>query len=140
MNQTPDVELALRPTAESGREARRAVDRFRPSFPEHIVDVLHLLVTELVSNAVRHSGASPSEVFLLRMWLRPDGVRVELHDNGPGFDPEALLPRSPDSGWGLSLLESLASRWGVAREDGARVWFEIDHPAHEADLSRLRHG
>jgi hypothetical protein len=51
-------------------------------------------------------------------------VRVEVADHGPGFDPEI---RHETPGFGLRLVDKLASRWGVERSArGCRVWFEVD--------------
>jgi hypothetical protein len=54
-------------------------------------------------------------------------VRVEVADKGNGFGGR---PRPPDpgraGGWGLYIVEKLASRWGVMEGGGTRVWFEID--------------
>ena len=45
--------------------------------------------------------------------LRPGGLRIEVTDPGPGFEPGGHGPR-PDGGYGLQLLDRLATRWGVA--------------------------
>jgi len=80
-----------------------------------------LLVTELVSNSVVHSGLSaPDEV---RVHLSPitDGVRVEVEDDGVGFGENA--PRQASS-FGLRLVERTADRWGHT-DHPTRVWFEV---------------
>jgi anti-sigma regulatory factor (Ser/Thr protein kinase) len=89
-------------------------------------DISHtvtLLVTELISNAVRHAGLDPQRdriVFFGR--LRPDLVRIEVGDNGPGFAPGEI-----EGGLGMRLLDKLATRWGCERSaTGFRVWFEVD--------------
>jgi anti-sigma regulatory factor (Ser/Thr protein kinase) len=56
-----------------------------------------------------------------------DHVHVDVVDRGPGFDPKtASFPDSPESGWGLRLLDRLATRWGVRRNHDTVVWFELD--------------
>jgi anti-sigma regulatory factor (Ser/Thr protein kinase) len=88
------------------------------------VDKLRLLVTELVTNSVRHAAARKVD---LEAQVVDGGVRVEVTDEGPGFDPrEQDRSASRESGWGLFLVERLAERWGV-RRDGTRtqVWFEL---------------
>ena len=87
---------------------------------------VHLLVTELVSNAVRHGGAGESDPPIMHLAVAPGCVRVEVCDTGPGFEPGRPAPYG-EGGYGLFLVDSVASRWGVELEDGACcVWFEFD--------------
>ena len=104
--------------------ARRALGRLRSELDGSTLENLRLLVTELVSNAVRHAGAPT--VDLLVMVTRP-AVRVEVADRGPGFEPEQRRKgQDPEGGWGLFLVARMADRWGVAHERGrTRVWFEL---------------
>jgi anti-sigma regulatory factor (Ser/Thr protein kinase) len=84
-----------------------------------------LLVSELVTNAVRHVG---DQDIMLEVDLGPDLIRVEVEDEGTGFTPAPSAPE-PGSreGWGLYLVDELADRWGVdPRRDRNRVWFEVD--------------
>jgi anti-sigma regulatory factor (Ser/Thr protein kinase) len=88
------------------------------------METMRLLVTELVTNSVKHAATDSVE---LKVLVGRSVVWVEVLDEGPGFEPS---PRSSDSrdegGWGLFLVERLANRWGVAREGSAtRVWFEL---------------
>ena len=90
-------------------------------------DVPVLLVSELVTNAIRH-GEPPLE---LRAAARGAGVRVEVHDGA--VDPPVLAPQAPadaplpESGRGLYLVASLADRWGWdGHSAGKTVWFELD--------------
>ena len=88
------------------------------------MQVIVLLTSELVANAVRHAEADPIAV---RFAVILEHVRVEVGDDGPGFDPEIRADEpGPAGGWGLRLVDELADRWGVADGDGSRVWFEID--------------
>jgi hypothetical protein len=65
--------------------------------------------------------ASDRIVFFGRM--HPDLVRIEIGDSGPGFDREDVA----EGGFGMRLLNKLASRWGCERSgQGFRVWFEVD--------------
>ena len=111
---------------EAGRAARRALLRQDgDDLPEPIRGDLLLLVSELVTNAVRHGEVGPDGS------LRVEGVRsgprvaVEVTDPGSGFD--TVLPaRSEPGGWGLVLVDRLADRWGVNRTAaGTCVWFEM---------------
>lgn len=87
---------------------------------------LDLALTEVVSNAVRHAGASDD----IAVTLTPkDGyLCVRVTDGGSGLVPApgAMTPE-PGAGYGLFLVEQLTSRWGMTRERGkTRVWFELD--------------
>jgi anti-sigma regulatory factor (Ser/Thr protein kinase) len=88
------------------------------------MQIVVLLVSELVSNAVKHAASNSIAV---RCAVTPQCVRVEVADQGPGFalDPGPINP-SRVGGWGLHLVDELSSRWGVADGPGSRVWFEID--------------
>ena len=43
-----------------------------------------------------------------------------------GFKPGKPKPRGADGGFGLFLVERMASRWGIDTRDGTRVWFELE--------------
>jgi anti-sigma regulatory factor (Ser/Thr protein kinase) len=94
-----------------------------PEFSGGDVDTLRLLVSEVVTNAVRHGGSSrPVEVHA--SWNAE--VRVEVCDQGDGFTP-VPRQRAPDDpgGFGLLLVGSLADRWGVETDGGTTVWFVL---------------
>ena len=117
-----DVELPSTNLAPA--QARGALDQISGRItPQRMRDV-RLLVSELVTNAVRHAGG---EVVRLVVALTGDTLRIEVHDPGRGFD---VKPPPDDplraSGWGLVLVEELADRWGVDRSPRTRVWFEMD--------------
>ena len=79
-----------------------------------------LLTGELASNAARHGG----EPIGVSVSVEQDGLRVSVHDRGPGFDPVDENIRG--KGLGMRLVEALASDWGVERGDeGTEVWFRI---------------
>lgn len=88
------------------------------------MQVIVLLASELVSNAVKHANAALIEI---RCEVVPRSVRVEVADGGPGFDAiPAVLNPDTVGGWGLRLVDELSTRWGIVDATGARVWFEID--------------
>jgi anti-sigma regulatory factor (Ser/Thr protein kinase) len=118
-----DILLAFAPVPDAVRTARHALrDRGLSQDMDHTVG---LLTSEIVGNAVRHAGPlSPAEKIVFHAHMSEDHVRVEVADHGPGFDPEI---RHDTSGFGLRLVDKLASRWGVDRTArGCRVWFEVD--------------
>jgi anti-sigma regulatory factor (Ser/Thr protein kinase) len=123
---TVDVELENNP--EAAAAARTALDKLTGSVPASRLRDLRLLVSELVTNAVRHAGLGRSDRIRLLVDVRDRHVRVEVHDPGEGFTPRAPEPDpARASGWGLYLVDELADRWGVdGAGRGTRVWFELD--------------
>lgn len=105
-------------------QARRALGELRADIDAPLMENLRLLVTELVTNSVRHAS---SDSLVLTVLVGPESVWTEVTDDGPGFDPaETGTPRQDRSGWGLFLVERLAQRWGVRQEGRAtKVWFEL---------------
>jgi anti-sigma regulatory factor (Ser/Thr protein kinase) len=118
--------LSLPVDSSSPATARNAIDAESLPLPPGVLPDLQLLVSELVTNSVRHAGLRPDDRIELRVLVRADRVRVEVEDAGPSFTPR---PRRSDdrrdAGWGLYLVERLADRWGVLDGDRAVVWFEI---------------
>jgi len=116
-----DVLLALEPRPESARLARRALAT--SGLDEDVEHTVTLLATEIVGNAVRHAGLRSDQRIVFFARLAEDFARVEVADQGDGFDPEAVQ----SEGFGLRLLAKLANRWGVDCTDrGCKVWFEVD--------------
>ena len=121
------LHMQLKPGPEAAGEGRHALDRLQGSLEEEQLDELRLLVTELLTNSVRHSGNDEDWInFDLEIYA--NSVRGVVTDRGPGFEP-VPKPR-PDAerpgGWGLCLVDSLADRWGVEVDDVTAVWFEVD--------------
>jgi anti-sigma regulatory factor (Ser/Thr protein kinase) len=117
--------------------ARHALADLREELGEPRLRLCQLLTSELVTNVVRHAPArSAWNGADMRVRLYPDRVRVEIRDDGPGFEPRARSAgQSPGSGWGLHLLEEMAEGWGV--EPGVQncVWFELRLAREESTLS-----
>ena len=88
---------------------------------------LRLIVSELVTNALRHGD--DGERIDLAVTPKPEFLCVQVTDDGPGLAPR---PRALDTedvgGFGLFFVEQLTRRWGVTRENRrTRVWFELDY-------------
>lgn len=120
-----DLALTLAPVADSVPLARHELDDLAEGLDELQLEKLRLLVSEVVSNGVRHGdGTGPIE---LRVTVEPSTIRVEVEDPGHGFRPEpGTGPIDRSEGWGLLLVERLAARWGVVASGTTLVWFELD--------------
>ena len=103
-------------------------DRLGESTPEATMHDLHLLTTELVTNAVLHAHAGVDDTIALSVRTRPGRVRVAVTDGG-GESTPAIQEPDPEvpGGMGLFLVDKISSRWGVeqASSGGSRVWFEL---------------
>ncbi|MFD6873725.1 MULTISPECIES: SpoIIE family protein phosphatase [unclassified Streptomyces] len=107
------------------RFARRALTRWGL---EELSDSLELLVSEVVTNAVRYAERPVT----LRL-LRTDVLRCEVGDDSPQLPRQRRARDTDEGGRGLFLVNRLARRWGATRlSSGKVVWFELPLPgAHE---------
>ena len=102
------------------------------SLPATVREDLMLLVTELVTNAVRHAGVGPETIAGPGA---PDVARTRA--GGGGRSRRRLRSRGSDpasgtqaGGWGLYLVDQIADDWGVdPAEHGTCVWFELKFAA-----------
>ena len=127
----PLIELTLPAQPIAASEARLSLSVLASQVPRETYEDVRILVTELVTNSVRHSGVTntDSEHVWLGVWTNPECLRVEVADSGEGFE-KVVKPTASDQlgGWGLQIVDRLTDRWGVKRFNGSRstVWFEID--------------
>jgi PAS domain S-box-containing protein len=128
------MNLRLAGGAHAPAVARAALDSSLPAgaLGEADAHTARLLVSEIVTNSVRHGGAGEDDWIGLDVAISPAALRVEVSDNGPGFSAEPVHPEPDDiGGRGLFLVEQMADRWGHA-EAGTRVWFEVDRDGRDA--------
>ena len=114
--------------------ARRALGGLRDVIGTQKLGDVYLLVSELVTNGVRHGGAGENDVMELTALRHGTRLRVVVTDSGPGFDgrPRPRNRADQTGGWGLFLVERLAERWGTQRSDDATtVWFELKLPTRK---------
>lgn len=96
--------------------------------PAAVRDDVLLLVTELVTNAVRHADIGPDRSLRVELQRWPRRMRAAVIDPGSGPTPiRARMGRDGSGGWGLFLVDRIADCWGASRGPaGTRVWFEIE--------------
>jgi anti-sigma regulatory factor (Ser/Thr protein kinase) len=118
-------------TPGSVSDARHAFDGVGAELGDPLHMTVVLLVSELVTNSVTHSKVAGGVIELLAT-ISPELVRVEVSDDGEGFDLPPVAHHDDVSGRGLHLVQELADRCG--RPTGLRtsVWFEIDRVAQRA--------
>ena len=107
----------------SPRAARSALMEFEHGLPEVRLNDAELLLSELVSNAVKYGGEGDISV----IFERDDGrFRTEVVDEGDGFIAPLRDRADLDTpgGWGLPLVQTLSDRWG-AHQGSTHVWFEF---------------
>jgi DNA-binding transcriptional MerR regulator len=121
------VDVVLPPNTTAPEQARRAVDDIGAGLADEQRFNLRLLVSELVANAVRHAEAGNGSTIRLTARAGAERVRVEVSDQGSGFDWQTRPPSS--GGRGLPLIAALADRWGLTFEDGTTAWFELRRSA-----------
>jgi serine/threonine-protein kinase RsbW len=88
----------------------------------------NLVATEMVSNAVRHSGGTPDHQIEIQARLSSKLLEISVHDPGLSeYRPQIRTGRgeSDIGGLGLLLVERLSDRWGTARPDGHVVWAQF---------------
>jgi len=121
------LEVALPPRPESVGAARRALGQILVGLDERTRDGVTVIVSELVTNAVKHG---PDRPIALRIWRDGDAVRGEIEDEGRGkVEIWRESERGERGGYGLPIVDAMSDRWGVY-DGNTRVWFElVDRPA-----------
>lgn len=124
MSEAPVIRLDATPAAVG--LARHQLDRLGDRLSDEALEDARLMVSELVTNSLRHGSLGPGQQIELSFSISRGVLRVEVCDPGPGFVPEPRSAVSSDgSGWGLFLVARLADRWGVHNDGVSRVWFEL---------------
>ncbi len=104
--------------------ARRAVEELDLEAGQR--ECVSLVVSELVTNAVLHSGAAITTSIRMTARIVGDMLRLSVTDRGTTAD--AVRPREKaelDGGYGLVLVDRIAARWGVERDGMTTVWCEF---------------
>jgi anti-sigma regulatory factor (Ser/Thr protein kinase) len=124
--------ISLPANASSATAARTEVTRrLAERITSGALDDVRLLLTELITNSLRHGGVTADDKIGVKAQLTDGTVRIEVHDPGRDGPPEVRKPGPRGGGYGLFLVDRLTSQWGVDRQDGTTVWAELS-----AGLSR----
>jgi serine phosphatase RsbU (regulator of sigma subunit)/anti-sigma regulatory factor (Ser/Thr protein kinase) len=130
--------LRLEPKLSAVRDARVFIrDPLKRWGLEDLIDSSELLVSELVTNAIRY--ANTGEI-LLRLVLEPDSLVCEVHDSSPALPRVLQVDKDAENGRGLHVVSQLAARWGARRTlTGKVVWCEqgVPEDVTEAMLAAL---
>jgi len=122
---TGPTRLSLRLAADprSARRVRGALGVFEDEMTPDEMAVTALLVTELVTNSVRHGE---SDFVYVELCVGQGLLHGSVVDHGEGFEPALPHEWPPDArgGLGLTILERTAERWGTT-DGGRRVWFDL---------------
>jgi anti-sigma regulatory factor (Ser/Thr protein kinase) len=116
------VEATFESAPDAPSRARRRVDGLADQLPARALADLRTVVTELVTNCVRHGAGAPIDVAIE---VGSDGaVRGCVGDGGRGHVAIGPARAQGEGGLGLRIVDALASRWGV-RAPTTDVWFEL---------------
>jgi len=122
--------------------ARRVTASLAPFLDRSVAENAELLVSELVTNSVRHAGLPADASIEFSVRASHETLMIEVADAGRGFAhpsqprPVAVAGSEAASGWGLFLVDQIADRWGATQADGeTRVWFELSPGARLAVTS-----
>ena len=121
----PESRLDLKVRADAGSlaEVRRALEAL--ALPPEILEDAKVLVSEVLGNSVKHSGSQMGGYVHVTAEWSGERLRVAVHDRSGASVPMpvagTIRPRpDAESGWGLFLVDRLASRWGT---DQSGYWF-----------------
>ena len=120
------ISLSLPAVPSSATAARSEVtQRLAQRITNGALEDVRLLLTELITNALRHSGMTSDDQIEVKAELSDGTVRIEVHDAGLDGPVEIRKPGVRGGGYGLFLVEHLTNQWGVEQLNGTTVWAEL---------------
>ena len=120
------ISLTLPALPSSATTARSEITRrLAQRITNGALEDVRLLVTELITNALRHSGMTSDDQIGVKAELSEGTVRIEVHDPGRDGPVEVRKPGPRGGGYGLFLVDHLTNQWGVERLNGTTVWAEL---------------
>ena len=133
------VRLELTAVPHASREARHVARAVLQDWdvPLPVVDDAVLVISELVTNAVRHAGTGSTLELELGQTRRQ--LRVALSDESASSPQMRRPTTASEDGRGLTILAALSDRWGIEpHHEGKRVWWEVDLPDYPLAATDLR--
>lgn len=126
------LELRLHSDPAAVAASRRSIEAVPEIAPDPQLRLnIQLVVSELVTNGVRHGGSVGP--LWVRLVVTREVVRLEVVDTGEGFDRGSILQTPLDpaavSGRGLHLVDAIADRWGLVYDGRTKVWAEFQRGA-----------
>jgi serine/threonine-protein kinase RsbW len=125
------LELSVSPDLSALADVRRSFDAV--GLPPGVREDAQLLVTELVSNSIRHAELRAGERIRIRAAWTGCRLKVIVRDRDDGRPSRPVgiagsIRPAPgaESGWGLFIVNQVASRWGAIHDGGPGCWFELD--------------
>jgi serine phosphatase RsbU (regulator of sigma subunit)/anti-sigma regulatory factor (Ser/Thr protein kinase) len=104
---------------------------------EDLIDSSELLVSELVTNAIKYANGE----VMLRLILEPDSLVCEVHDSSPALPRVLQVDKDAENGRGLHVVSQVAAKWGMRRTaTGKVVWCEQLVPEHVSEAIRAAMG
>lgn len=116
--------VAFPPALTSAGDARHFVrDLMAAYLASGPLDIVELLTSEVVTNAVVHAGSAP----VVEVAAQGGTVRVSVEDGNPDWPMPHMPSFDATSGRGMALVDMMADAWGVERLPccGKRIWFEV---------------
>lgn len=121
-----EIELSYPAAPTAATDARCDItERLAARIGARVLEDVRLLVTELITNALRHGELTARDRVSLKARVDDGVVRIEVRDPGNDGDVAPRQPGPRGGGYGLFLVEQIARRWGVDRRDGTVVWCEL---------------
>lgn len=104
-----------------------AEEELGPYLTSERAEDLRLLVSELVTNAVKHAPPEPDGMIVLQLERDDTAVRVVVRDGGTHVDPNLAGFDDPSDGhYGLFFVDTRADAWGFSIDGDKGFWFEMD--------------
>jgi serine/threonine-protein kinase RsbW len=119
-----DIRVPLTPAAAAS--VRHAIaDMLSSLVSDRLLSDAQLVLSELVTNSVRHAGVRCGAMLHIAATLTDDALRLEVDDAGTTGEVVLRRPSIAGGGFGLNLVQALSRAWGVERDGHTRVWVEL---------------